>query len=87
MNKQEVRVQTLEINRGDLLSLSESAHFKEAQETQSLISYQLSVTYLQEFINFNLPVLVEVHLVQNFMQCVFINVDVDALQRNKSSDQ
>lgn len=46
------------------------------------ISYQLLVTYLQKFINFNLPVLVEVHLIQNFMQRVFINLDVDALQRN-----
>lgn len=38
------------------------------------------LTYLQELINFNLSVLVEVHLVKDFMERVFINVDVDALQ-------
>lgn len=44
----------------------------------------LSVTYLQEFINFNLSILVEVHLVKDFMERVFVNVDVDALRRGKT---
>lgn len=49
----------------------------------------LRVTYLQEFINFNLSVLVEVHLVKDLVERVFINLDVDALQRrkNKSRDR
>lgn len=42
------------------------------------------VTYLQEFINFHLSVLVEVHLVKDFMQGIFINLDVDALRRQKN---
>lgn len=44
----------------------------------------LLVTYLQEFINLNLSVLVEVHLVKDFMERIFINVDIDALQRRKT---
>lgn len=48
-------------------------------------SLSLFVTYLQEFINFNLSVLVEVHLIKDFMECVFINVDIDALQRRKTT--
>lgn len=49
----------------------------------------MNVTHLQEFINLNLSVLVEVHLIKDFMQRIFINVDVDALQgeKNKSRDQ
>lgn len=40
--------------------------------------------YLQELVNFHLSVLVEVHLVKDFMERVFINVDIDALQRIKT---
>lgn len=49
-----------------------------------LTFHRLFVTYLQEFINFHLSVLVEVHLVKDFMERIFINVDIDALQRRKT---
>lgn len=49
------------------------------------ISSHHGVTHLQELINLNLPILVEVHLVQNLMQRIFINVNVDVLKRNGNS--
>lgn len=41
-------------------------------------------TYLQEFINFNLSIFVEVHLIKDFMERIFIDLDIDVLQRNTS---
>lgn len=38
-------------------------------------------TYLQEFIDFNLSVLVDVHLVKDFVEGVLVDVDVDALRQ------
>lgn len=39
-------------------------------------------SYLQELVDLHLAVLVQVHLIQDLMQGVFINVNIDVLKRD-----
>lgn len=38
------------------------------------------VTNLKKLVDFNLSILVQVHLIKDFMQSIFVNLDVDTLQ-------
>lgn len=51
------------------------------QKSEDISSHD-GVTHLQELVDLNLAILVEVHLIQDLMQRIFINVNVDVLKRN-----
>lgn len=61
-------------------------HFSRANKRCSINILTFEFPYLHELVNLHLSVLVEVHLIKDFMECVFIYLDIDALRRRVKQD-